>query len=359
MTQRLSGARASVFVAALVLLLALAGCAGSSQSNRSGAPAQDGSDQAPASLSELDQEQAEMLRNLQQEEPGELSRQEAGLVQATTTLTPSEYLARFGSGTADTEYEVGGEDVLSIHVYEQPELTREFVPVSGDGSISFPFVGKIHVEGMTTSEIAQVIRERLVAGGYLVDPQVSVLVQEYKSKTVLMLGAVRMPGRYQLESQETLLDILSRAEGVNLSEGGNLNRAKLVRIVEDSSGRQTKVAIEFDLRRLYSGQDHLANLPLKDGDVIYVPMADKVYVMGEVQNPGAFVMGDNQLNIVEAIGLAGGFTRLAAPGRTKVVRKDGGAERTFRVDVDDITEGEGQGFLVKPNDIVIVPESFF
>ncbi|TVM19493.1 hypothetical protein DPQ33_03810 [Oceanidesulfovibrio indonesiensis] len=355
MTHRFSGARASLLVAAFFLALGLMGCAGSSPATSAG-----GAGQTSAPMSDLDKEQAEMLRDLQQEGGGgELSNQEAGLVQASTTLTPSEYIARYGHAQGLAEYQVGGEDILSIFVYDQPELTREHVPVSGDGSIAFPFVGRVHVEGMTTGDVASVIKQRLMEGGYLVDPQVSVVVKEYKSKTVLMLGAVRMPGRYQLEAQETLLDILSRAEGVNLKEGGNLNRAKLVRVVEDPSGRQTKVAIDFDLRRLYSGEGQLANLPLKDGDVIYVPMADKVYVMGEVQNPGAFVMGDNQLNIVEAIGLAGGFTRIAAPGRTKVVRKDGGVERTFRVDVDDITEGDGQGFLVKPNDIIIVPESFF
>ncbi|QJT11087.1 polysaccharide biosynthesis/export family protein [Oceanidesulfovibrio marinus] len=360
MIQRFGSANTLTLIAALTVLLALVGCGGSSQTViRSEAPAQAGASD-DAALSGLDQEEVELLQTLQQStQPGELSSQEAGLVRASTTMSPSEYLAKYGSGSVDSDYQVGGEDILSIYVYEQPELTRELVPVSGDGFISFPFVGALQVAGMTTEQIGSAIRAKLMEGGYLIDPQVSVVVKEYKSKTVLILGAVETPGRYQLESNETLLDILSRAEGVSLREGGNLNRASLVRIVEDASGRQTKVSIEFDLRRLLSGQDHLANLALRDGDVIYVPMADKVYVMGEVQNPGAFVMGDNQLNIVEAIGLAGGFTRLAAPNRTKIVRKDGGVDRIFIVDVDDITEGDGQGFIVKPNDIVIVPESFF
>ncbi len=346
------------FALCLMLLLSIAVCTLSActatQSNRgaSSGPIQNAYD-------DLDEADRDIVASIQRSTPQRsLSQEEASLLQASSSMTSSEYLSTFGAANGKGDYSVGGNDVLAIHVYEQPDLTRDAVPVSADGNISFPFIGQVRVEGMSTQEIETALRTALQEGGFLVDPQISVSIAEYKSKTVLVLGAVEKPGRYQLEAQETILDVLSKAEGVSTQEGGNPNRATLVR-QKVAGGQSKKIGIELSLRRLFSGQDQQSNLVVQDGDVLYVPMADKVYVMGEVEDPGAFVMEDKDMTIVEAIGLAGGFTRLAAPNRVSVVRKGGGGEQVFKVNVDDITERGGGGFLVQPNDIVIVPESYF
>lgn len=312
---------------------------------------------------DLDSSQMDMIREIRGKQRGPASANadvESGLAN-TRHLTARQYVAAHGgvSGTVQ-DYRVGGNDVLSILVHEENDLSRESVPVAADGSLTFPFIGRLQVGGKTPAQIEELIAGRLSSEGYLVNPHVSVKVVEYRSRNVVALGAVKNPGRYSLETQETLLDILSKAGGVDFSTGGS--KATIMRTESAPDGSSHRVAITLNIKRLFSGEDQYANLPLQNDDVIFIPMAEKVYVMGEVEKPGEYVIEGSEASIIEAIGMAGGFTRIAAPNRTTIIRSDSGRDKIITVPVEDITSKGGRSdvdITLRDKDIIIVPESYF
>ena len=275
-------------------------------------------------------------------------------------ISVHDYVKNFGSASTGTrEYTIGGNDLLSVTIYEEEDLSRESVTVSTDGSITFPFIGRIGVGGKTPAQVEELIAQSLTSQGYLINPHVSVNVREFRSKNVVALGAVKTPGRYNLQSQETLLDIISRAGGVDFSTGGS--KATIMRTEKRPDGSSQRVAITLNIKRLFGGEDQFANLPLRNDDIIFIPMAEKVYIMGEVIKPGEYVIEDRDATIIECIGMAGGFTRIAAPNRTTIIRMENGHERLITVPVDDITDKglKSNDITLRDKDIVIVPESYF
>jgi len=144
------------------------------------------------------------------------------VIETTPNMTVNEYMKRHPNALPSelSDYKVGGYDVLSITVYEEPDLSREQVRVAADGYISFPLVGRIYVEDLSTAEIENLISSKLAEGQYLFDAHVSVIVTDYKSKQFLVLGSVNQPGTYPLKAKERLLDALSKAKGIDFEQGG-------------------------------------------------------------------------------------------------------------------------------------------
>jgi polysaccharide export outer membrane protein len=105
----------------------------------------------------------------------------------------------------------------------------------------------------------------------------------------------------------------------------------------------------------------VSNLLLKNKDIINIPKADKIFVIGQVNEPGDYILKDRDIGIVEAIGMAGGFTRIAAANRVHIIRTEDGVDKKYTVNVDMITEEgkKGEDIVLKPNDVIVVPESYF
>lgn len=232
-------------------------------------------------------------------------------------------------------YVLGEDDLLKITVYENDDLVTR-ARVNGDGRIRVPLIGEVQVGGLTVHEAEEKIT-KLLADGFLIDPHVAIFVEEYRSKKVTILGEVEKPGLYELSGDVTLLEIISKAEGLTEKAGS----AVLVK-------RSTSY-ISINLKDLTENGDASANIPLQDGDSIFVTKSGFVYVTGEVKKPGAYKFEDGA-TVMKAIALAEGLTDKAAPGRTEVVRKVDGEEEKFRADMN---------FQVMPEDVVSVPESFF
>lgn len=238
------------------------------------------------------------------------------------------------------DYVVGERDVLRITVYDHPDLTS-VARVSGEGTISFPLVGEVKVAGLTITQIANRLSE-LLAGGYIVNPHVIVFIEEFKSKKATVSGEVTKPGLYELPGQTTLLELLSRAGGLAKDAG---DKAVIKRKVS-----QGEESFTIDLKRLIEKGDTSVDMILQDGDSIYIPKAGFFYVTGEVKKADAYKFEEGT-TVLKAITMAGGFTDKAAQKRIKVKRKAGGKETTLeRVGLDE---------LVRPDDVIIVPESFF
>lgn len=283
------------------------------------------------------------------------------MIEETMHFSVVEYFTKNpeAKGHAGGDYRVGGYDILSIIVYEEADLSREAVRVSADGFISFPLIGRIQVEGLTTSEIEQLISNQLAEEQYLLDAHVSVMVTAYNSKHFMVLGAVKNPGSYSLKAQEHVLDAISRSGGIDMEHAGK--KGMIIRTENAHSSREHKIVISLDLRDLLKGRDQISNIFLMDKDVLFIPMADHYYIIGEVKNPGAYPLPEREITLVEAISLAGGFTPIAARNKTRVIRVEDGAEKIIQVKVDAITKAgkKIQDVLLKPDDVIVIPESFF
>lgn len=254
-------------------------------------------------------------------------------------------LAQAPSSTND--YKIGPTDVLKITVFGEPSLDRS-VRVAADGTISYPLIGKVEVAGLTPSELEDKL-EKLLGESYLINPQVSVEVLEYNSQKVYVLGAVKEPGYYDLKGPTTILEVISRAGGI-INEGG-----KSIIITSKNSDGQAEVKV-IDREKLLSKGEVSLDIPVKGGDVVYVPRIEEVYVLGEVKKPGAVPYQDN-LTLLQAVSLAGGLTEQAAPRRTKIIRTQTGERATLEVNLKQILEDATKDIKLSPGDVVVVPRS--
>jgi polysaccharide biosynthesis/export protein len=262
------------------------------------------------------------------------------------------------SPTLAQEYRVGPRDVLDVAIWGQPDLSQRY-SVSGDGFIDFPLIGRVKVEELTTTEIAQRLRDRLDKD-YLVNPQVRVTVAEYLAKKVFVLGEAEKPGPYTLTGPLTLWEVLSQAGGPSKLAGSQLI---LVRPQNKTVPGQQHATREnniqhFSIAKIQAGEEE--NIPLQNGDTILIPKAQGFFVLGEVKSPGAYKL-DQETTILEGITLAGGFTNIAAPGRTRVIRTTSKGEEVIQVDMNEIIKQgrRDKAIRLRENDVIVVPESFF
>lgn len=251
-------------------------------------------------------------------------------------------------------YRIGAEDVIQITVYDQPDLSIT-VKVSPDGYIPFPLLGRIKADGFTGRELETDVEKRLL-NDYLNNPLVSILIKEYRSRKIYVLGGVSNPGMYELTKGITLLEALSRAGGLSNNAA---RHAVITRSKKQHENNTIEEPIKIDLKRLLDEGDTSLNIRINDGDVIQIPSTNSYFVFGEVKSPGLYSI-DKDLTILQAITRAGGFTKIAAPSRTKVIRGKNGDEETIKVDISDIIKGEKEkDIFIKADDIVVIPESFF
>lgn len=243
-----------------------------------------------------------------------------------------------GAGAAD--YILGPGDVIKITVYDNDDLVT-VARVSDDGYILMPLLGQVKVEGQSVNQAAGHIGD-LLADGYLINPQVNIFVQEFRSKKAIVLGLVNKPGLIEMSGPVTLLELISQAGGLaeDYGETATIKR----------KGSVANEVLLVDLKKLIEGGDLSLNIAIQDGDTVYVGKAGMCYVTGEVKTPNAYRCSDN-ITVLKIITLAGGFTGKAAKSKVRVVRKVNGEETLF--------EEVKMDMLLQPDDVIIVPESFF
>jgi len=248
------------------------------------------------------------------------------------------------------DYTVGAQDVLTVTVYDQPDLSGKF-KVEADGAFTFPLVGRVPAAGQTLHTIEAELTKRL-SDGYLKNPQVTVAVESYQSQRIFILGEVRAPGSYTLSGDMTLIEALSRAGSTTPAASDQ------ILIVRPAPGKATgptmpdlasdSTVLKINIRDLQEG-DLTKNAALKDGDTIVVPKAQAVYVFGQVKAPGAYAVSKGT-SVLQALSLAGGVTDRGSTGRLKIVRTVEGKNREIKAKLTD---------TVEPGDTLIVGERFF
>jgi polysaccharide export outer membrane protein len=236
------------------------------------------------------------------------------------------------------DYVVGEGDVLQVTVFDHPDLATTS-RVTREGQIRFPLIGQVFVAGLAVPRVADVITARL-ANGYIIDPQVTVSVQEYRARKVNIIGRVNRPGVYEFRGKLSFLELLSRAEGLAPDAGG---QAVLTR----ADPREPKVQI--DLRALLTRGNTALDVEVRDGDSVYIGEAGVFYLTGEVRRPGEYRFEEG-MTVIRALTLAGGFTERAATDRLHVIRAEESGERVLEV-------GAGTASLEAPvrrGDIIVV-----
>lgn len=258
------------------------------------------------------------------------------------------------SGVQQSDYVVGPNDILGITVYDQPQLSRTY-SVQADGSLTFPLIGRVKVGGLTTPAVENELRQRL-SQGFLKNPQVGVIVEQYRSQQIFVIGEVRTPGSLQFTGSMTVLEALARVGStteragseaviVRPPAGSTTPDAAAVARAQQENGSNV---IRIDLQRLQSGA--LAqSVILQGGDTIFVPRADSVFVSGHVTSAGEYPIRKG-MTVRQVLALAGGVTDRGSTGRIQIIRKINGEERTIGVNLQDV---------VQPNDTIIVRERFF
>jgi polysaccharide export outer membrane protein len=242
---------------------------------------------------------------------------------------------------------IGAGDLLTIAVYDTPEMTAQ-VRVNSNGNVTYQPIGEIHLGGLSPEEGASLITRGLVDGEFVKNPHVSIFVSEYASQATYVTGEVSRPGVYPLLGSYRLLDVLSAAGGLTERSGHEVS------ITHRNDPEHPSIT---HLNKQIPGED--TNPTMQAGDTIYVPQAGVVYVVGEVARPGGFLLDrDSTLSVVQAIALAQGTTQVAAKSKVRVVRsaEDGHKEMIY-LDLKKIYDAKMPDIQLQKNDILYVPPS--
>jgi polysaccharide export outer membrane protein len=209
--------------------------------------------------------------------------------------------------------------VLNVIVFGEPQLSGK-VRVDNDGTFPFQYLGRVKADDLTLAEIESSIRKGL-ADGYVRNPQVSVEIDQYHSQNVYVLGEVRAPNKYSLPGNSTLIDVLTQAGSVTQTAGHwvYINHARQgVLIGGPAVTSDTSTAdLKINLNDIQSGKAQ--NIRIQDGDTIWIPKAQIIYVVGEVRTPGGFPY-DETMTVFDAISLAGGVTDKGSNTRLSIRR---------------------------------------
>jgi polysaccharide export outer membrane protein len=265
---------------------------------------------------------------------------------------------------------IGTGDLLHVDVFEVPELSRD-VRVGLGGDITYPLIpGKIQVTGMTAFQLEDKMEQLLIENGLVTHPQVSVFVKEQTSQPVSVVGAVSRPMVYQVVRPTTLLEILADAGGITDVAGSMVLITRPTREpgtetatgVTDEKSVPSTQTISIRLQDLLESGNPTFNVAIYGGDVVLVPRAGIVYVMGAgIAQPGGYVLQDHgaQVTVLKAVALARGLTGFAKADDAVIMRNNNvtGQRDVIPVKIKQIENRKADDVLMKSNDILYIPDS--
>ncbi len=265
------------------------------------------------------------------------------------------------------DYVVGSGDLLGIEVFDVPELSRD-VRVNETGYISLPLMpSKIRAGGLTPFQLQDKLAELLQTNGLVSTPQVSVTVKEQHSQPITVIGAVKNPMVIQALRKTTLLQALSQAGGISDDAGSTVIVTRPALDISDSadpgegSAPTASQTFTVNLADILESGDSRFNIPLVGGDVVSVPRAGIIYVVGAVTRPGGFLLQNDldHMTMLKMLSLAGGTTTTAKMKNAVILRKnlDTGKRDQVPVDLRKVLKLKTQDVQMQANDILYVPDS--
>ncbi len=267
--------------------------------------------------------------------------QSAGL-RITSTLASLGQADGTAVAEAGPTLTLGSGDVVNIQVYGRPELSISTY-VADDGTVQMPLAGTIQVSGLSPTQASQRLADALKEGGFLVHPQVSIILSQFRSQQVSVLGDVRSPARFPIESRTTVFDLLALAGGITD------NGADVIYLLRpDKSGHVSRLPI--DLKGLADNQKPIPTITLRGGDTVFVPRAEQFYISGEVASPNMYRL-EPGMTVLQAMSRGGGVTLRGSENRVEIRRRL--ADNRYVTVTPQLTDP------VFPNDVIRVKERIF
>jgi polysaccharide export outer membrane protein len=268
------------------------------------------------------------------------------------------------SGVNATNYILGPEDQITVRVFAADDIPDRPAQIANDGTVTLPMVGQVHAAGLTVDQLQAALVTAYKK--FFKDPQVTVQVNDFRSQPVAVAGNVNTPGVVQLRGNRNLMEVIGQAGGLRADAGDSVlitrdlseGAIPVSGAFTDPTGKYSVAHI--DIRSIMSGKDPDGNILIKPHDVITVPRARMVYVLGNVNRPGGYVMTENEtVSLTQAVALAGGWSQNAKLSGTRILRASGGAEREqIRADIKKIMENKSPDLQMRADDILYVPNSF-
>jgi polysaccharide export outer membrane protein len=259
---------------------------------------------------------------------------------------------------------LGPDDEIVVHALHAREIADKPFRIDLLGDMNIPMIGRVRAGGLTVEQLERELNSRL--SPYIREPEVAVRVTEFKSQPVSVLGAVKNPGVYPLRGRITLMEMLSAAGGLEQDSGGTINitrRSECGAVPVDNARADPSGHFsigEVKLKPLMEAQNPANNLLVCAHDVIVVPRAKLVYVIGEVHKPGGFVLRDRETaSILEALSMSEGLLGTAGAQKARILRAQAGqAQRQeIPVNLSHILAGKAEDVKLRPDDILFVPDS--
>ncbi|HEY4051193.1 MAG TPA: polysaccharide biosynthesis/export family protein [Acidobacteriaceae bacterium] len=262
-------------------------------------------------------------------------------------------------------YILGTGDQVTVRVFGADDMPERPTEVGPDGKINLPMVGKVQAAGIPVRTLEANLTTRYST--YFKDPQVSVNVTDYRSEPVTVVGSVSNPSVIQLHGPTRVMQVISMAGGLRPEAGDRimitrpLSPDKSSAPAADPNDPNAKFYVkEVDLQKIIDGSDPSANVMVQANDVITVPRARMVYVVGDVIRPGGYVLDghNSSLSVLQAIALAGGINKTAAKSKTRILHATAGGDRVeSMLDLGKIMGSKSPDVPLHADDILFVPNS--
>ena len=262
-------------------------------------------------------------------------------------------------------YVLGSDDEITFWSVELEDINNKTLRIDNRGDIHMPLIGQLHAAGLTTGELQTKVDEALKR--YMHDPQVTVTIVNFNSKPVSVLGAVNTPGVYQIKGHRTLVEALAMAGGLRPDAGQfvkitrRLEYGRIpISLAHDDPEGQYSIA-EVNVKALMNASNPEDNVAIQQDDIISVPRGEMVYVVGEVQKAGGFLLDGqhSSLTVLQAVALAGGLNNVASPQHSKIIRKraDTNERSEVMIDLKKILNGTATDVELGTDDVLFVPSS--
>src|SRR5579859_666334 len=263
-----------------------------------------------------------------------------------------------------SQYVLGPEDQIKIWALGVEEISDKPLRIDPSGEIDLPMVGRVHAAGLTVEQLKSTLVERLAKE--VREPRVSIDIVEFGSQPVSVMGAVNHPGVLQVNGRKTLAEILALAGGLRPDAGPYVKIARkkqwgeipLQNTKSDESGN-FQVG-QVGVRELLSASNPSENILIRPHDVITVPTAEMVYVVGAVKKPGGFTLNEREsVSVLQALSMAEGLGPTPKAQDSKILRTVPGASerKEIPVDLKKVMTGKAEDQALRPNDILFVPDS--
>jgi len=287
----------------------------------------------------------------------------ADAIPAAGTTTSSNS-ATAGTPLAPALYRLGPGDEIKVQQPNAEELDGKTARVNDQGFVNLPLIGRLQVGGLTVEQTEALVTTSLAR--LLVHPAPVVAITEYRSQPVSVLGAVNTPGVIQLQGRKTLVEMLSMAGGLRQDAGTDVEVTRRLSYGKlPLTGATTDPQNEYSIARvnvaaLLKGNNPSENITIYPQDIISVPKADQIYVVGNVKKPGGFPLTTNGgVSILQAVALAEGLGPEAAPKNAKIYRSSGDDQpkTEIAIDLKAIMTGKGPDVNLLPKDVLFIPDS--